>query len=251
MGYIYKITNKLNNKVYIGQTRSARPTDRYAKHKYIASHLEKEKYVSLIHRAMNKYGLDNFTFEIIEEVENNLLNKKEMEYIQIYNSLVPNGYNLTKGGEGTLGFSRPQSEEEKNRRRESNKNFYILHPEKKEELRERTKKLWEDEEYRHKVTESNIKFHQKHPDLFKGKNNSFYGKHHSQETVDKLRKINSKFDVYQLNKDSLEVIKIYPSIKAAERELNVSHGWISKAAKENKIAYGYRWKIVQKSVTTN
>ena len=69
MGYIYKITNKLNNKVYIGQTRSARPTDRYAKHKYIASHLEKEKYVSLIHRAMNKYGLDNFTFEIIEEVE--------------------------------------------------------------------------------------------------------------------------------------------------------------------------------------
>ena len=113
MGYIYKITNKLNNKVYIGQTRSARPTDRYAKHKYIASHLEKEKHVSLIHRAMNKYGLDNFTFEIIEEVENNLLNKKEMEYIQIYNSLVPNGYNLTKGGEGTLGFSRPQSEEEK------------------------------------------------------------------------------------------------------------------------------------------
>lgn len=251
MGFIYKITNKINNKIYIGQTTVKRPTDRYSKHRYVARHIEKEKSVSALHRAMNKDGVDNFSFEIIEEVENSLLNQEEMKYIQLYNSLVPNGYNLTLGGDGTKGYSRPQTEEEKEKRKKSCKEFYILHPEEKEKRKIRTSKLWENEEFRKKVIEGNIKYHRDHPDKFKGKNNPFYGKHHTQETKNKLQKMNSIFNVYQLDKDSLEIIQIYSSIKEAERALNVSHGWISKAAKKNKIAYGYRWKLEQKSVSTN
>ena len=155
MGYIYKITNKINNKIYIGQTIKERPTDRFSQHRYAARHLESDSGISYLHRAMNVDGVDNFSFEIIEQVDNDLLNEREKYWIKYYNCQVPNGYNLTEGGEGTSGYSRPQSIEEREKRQQSNKQFFIDHPEAKEEARQRAKKLWENEEYRKKVTESN------------------------------------------------------------------------------------------------
>jgi len=62
---------------------------------------------------MNEHGVDNFTFEVIEEVDNDRLPEREQYWIKYYNTYVPNGYNLTIGGEGTPSFSRPQSEAEK------------------------------------------------------------------------------------------------------------------------------------------
>ena len=53
-----------------------------------------------------------------------------------------------------------------------------------------------------------------------------------------------------LDKDTGEVIATYPGIKAAEAALQISHGWLSKAARQDKVAYGYKWKILE-SVTTN
>ena len=49
---------------------------------------------------MNKYGINNFSFEIIEECKKNELSEKEKYWINYYNSTSPNGYNLTKGGDG-------------------------------------------------------------------------------------------------------------------------------------------------------
>ena len=95
-------------------------------------------------------GLDNFYFEVIEEIDNQLLNEREQFWIAEYNSLVPNGYNILKGGAGTLGYSRPQTIEEREKRRKSNQEFFEKHPEAKIAASERTKKLWEDEEYRKK-----------------------------------------------------------------------------------------------------
>ena len=246
MGYIYKITNNINNKIYIGQTIKSRPTDRFSQHRYCARHLEQEKSVSYLHRAMNAEGVDNFTFEIIEEVKNEILNEREIYWINFYNSIVPNGYNLTLGGDGTAGYSRPQSLEEREKRKQSNKQFYIEHPEARTQLSERTKKLWENEEYRKKVTESNKKFYQEHPDMFKGENNPMYGKKHSEDALIKIRAhaATRKQKIAQLDKDSLEIIQIFDGIKDAEKALQVSHGWLSKAAKNNKIAYGYRWKFI-------
>lgn len=246
MGYIYKITNKINNKIYIGQTIKTRPTDRFSQHKYYARHLEQENSVSYLHRAMNSEGVDIFSFEIIEEIENEFLSEREIYWIAFYNSISPNGYNLTKGGEGTAGYSRPQSLEEKEKRKESNKRFYINHPEARSYLSERTKKLWENEEYRKKVTESNKKFYQEHPDIFKGENNPMYGKKHSEEALRKIKAhaATKKQKIAQLNKDSLEILQIFDGIKDAEKALQVSHGWLSKAARSNKVAYGYRWKFI-------
>ena len=87
---IYKITNKINGKIYIGQSKN--PQKRFLSHCY-----KKEKYVSLINRAINKYGEKNFSFEILGWYED--YNEKEKYYIAFYNSLAPNGYNIMKGGE--------------------------------------------------------------------------------------------------------------------------------------------------------
>lgn len=94
---IYKITNKINGKPYIGQSVSI--NNRWSVHK-----ATKDNY--LIHRALQKYGRNNFSFEILEECSEQELDEKEIYYIAKYNSCIyaenGYGYNLTFGGEGGL-----------------------------------------------------------------------------------------------------------------------------------------------------
>ena len=96
MGCIYKIINHLNDKVYIGKTiRSIQI--RWKEHKQDCFNKEKD---NKLYRAMRKYGLENFSIEIIEDnIEEKIIGEKEREYIQKYNSYY-GGYNSTLGGEG-------------------------------------------------------------------------------------------------------------------------------------------------------
>ena len=94
-GFIYKITNKLNNKVYIGQTIQ-KPIERFYQH--CAKKCDKYILNMVIHKAIFKYGKDNFTFEVIEEVPKYQLNEREKYWIKYYNSST-DGYNSTKGGQ--------------------------------------------------------------------------------------------------------------------------------------------------------
>lgn len=98
---IYKITNKINNKSYIGQTtRSLK--DR------IKQHLKRSDCIA-IKNAINKYGIDNFEFSIMEEVNSvENLNIRENYYIIEFKTLYPEGYNLN-----TSGFNKKWSEESK------------------------------------------------------------------------------------------------------------------------------------------
>lgn len=93
MGVIYKISSPHTEKVYIGQTINLK--SRWQHHLWSADHAEAPLY-----RAMRKYGKDSFVCEIIEEIEDNLLNDREIYWIRQYNSYVPNGYNCTYGGDG-------------------------------------------------------------------------------------------------------------------------------------------------------
>ena len=95
MGYIYKITNTVNNKVYIGQTIRT-VEERYQRHLYEAKcHTNRPLYDS-----MNHHGVDNFTVEVLVEAPNERLNELEAFYISEYNSTDPAvGNNLTKGGD--------------------------------------------------------------------------------------------------------------------------------------------------------
>lgn len=94
-GFIYKITNNLNNKVYIGQTIQ-KPIERFYQH--CAKKCDKYILNMVIHKAIFKYGKDNFTFEVIEEVPKQQLNEREEYWIKYYNSYT-DGYNSTKGGQ--------------------------------------------------------------------------------------------------------------------------------------------------------
>lgn len=87
---LYKITNLINNKVYIGQ--SVHPNKRWWEH---CSHARRKDDNLPIHLAIAKYGKENFKFEILEWTEN--YDEREHELILEYNSLSPNGYNILNG----------------------------------------------------------------------------------------------------------------------------------------------------------
>ena len=93
--YIYIITNNINKKVYIGQTND--PKRREREH-FSFGYIKDKKEIKILYNAMKKYGIQNFNFSIIEgPVEN--YNEREKFWIEHYNSLTPNGYNMTEGGE--------------------------------------------------------------------------------------------------------------------------------------------------------
>ena len=93
MGYIYKITNIINNKSYIGQTRNTIKTRMY---KHISR--SKEANVSGIDAAIKKYGKENFLIEELCKCSNEDLDEQEKFYIKKYDTF-NNGYNLTLGGQ--------------------------------------------------------------------------------------------------------------------------------------------------------
>ena len=93
---IYKITNKANGMCYIGQ--SVNIEKRWRKHKSAYGNPNAHEYDYYLYRAMRKYGIDNFDFEVIEECSSDLLNDKEKYWIEKYDSY-RNGYNQTAGGE--------------------------------------------------------------------------------------------------------------------------------------------------------
>lgn len=106
MGYIYKITNNINQKPYIGKTVDS-IQERWREHIYEAfSH---HSYF-LIHQAMRKYGLDNFTIVELEQCSNDMLSEREQYWIKTINTHFEEGYgyNMTHGGDGTLRYSDKQ-----------------------------------------------------------------------------------------------------------------------------------------------
>lgn len=103
IGYIYKIINKINSKVYIGQT--ARTIEiRWQEHIKSAKYDYRADYDTKIHRAMRKYGIKNFSIKKIEECPIEQLHCRERYWINYYNSIY-NGYNISFGGEGNQKYS--------------------------------------------------------------------------------------------------------------------------------------------------
>lgn len=116
IGYIYKFTNKVNSKVYVGQTYNLQV--RLNSHKSKALKIKNKFY-----NAVRKYGWDNFEFSVLSTVSadtkeelNTLLDKLEIEYIKQYDSY-KSGYNSTLGGHSKRGYklSKEFSEKCKNR----------------------------------------------------------------------------------------------------------------------------------------
>ena len=94
VAYIYKITNKINQKIYIGKTETS-IEKRFKQHCQDAFRERNEK--RPLYAAMRKYGIENFKIECIEETDNP--EEREVYWIKYYHSF-HNGYNATLGGDG-------------------------------------------------------------------------------------------------------------------------------------------------------
>lgn len=95
-GVIYKITNKINGKSYVGKTTMLL-NQRMASHRCADT---------VIGKAIRKYGWENFNVEVLEECETaEQLNEREIFWIAALNCKTPNGYNRSNGGDGPTGYS--------------------------------------------------------------------------------------------------------------------------------------------------
>lgn len=93
---IYKITNSINNKAYIGQ--SINITRRWGEEKRNAFNQASPVYNSILSQAIRKYGVENFIFEVLEECEQQMLNDRESFWANYYNTYAPYGYNAAYCG---------------------------------------------------------------------------------------------------------------------------------------------------------
>lgn len=211
MGCIYKITNNINKKIYIGYTTTS-INKRINKHKN-----DDIKYGTLLGRAISKYGWDNFSYEvIIEENDRDKLLQLEQYYIKLYDCCVldgqDKGYNMTRGGEVLYGENNP---------------FYKHHH------TEETRKLFSE------IASKRI-----------GKLNSFYGKKHTDETKRKLRAANSK-PIAALDENGNVVLRFNSGFEAKDYLIknNISkdktcNSTIIKAIKNKRKIFGYYWTYV-------
>ena len=126
MAYIYKITNQMNGKFYIGKTKRKSIARRWFEHQYNARKID---YRHPLYDSIKRYGPEKFEIEVIEECEEDVLSEKEALWIK---KLSPQ-YNLTEGGEGGDTFSK-RSEKSKDVTRNK--------------LSQHAKKLWRNEEYK-------------------------------------------------------------------------------------------------------
>ena len=99
MNFIYCFTNLINQKKYIGSSCSVSPSRRYDQHIYLVKHPEQEKGQYPLYCAMRKYGLENFSYTILEylpdEMDEYQVREVEHKYLIENNVLVPYGYNQT------------------------------------------------------------------------------------------------------------------------------------------------------------
>lgn len=186
---IYKAENKINGMVYIGKTIR---TLKYRKYRHLSDSSSNSN--TYFHKAIRKYGKENFEWSILVETDSeSKLNALEKFYIMIYRKML-GVYNLTEGGEGMSGYTqaeesrkkvsdskkgKPRDEETKKKISDShkgkipwNKGKTIIYP-------EGTKNPF----FGKKHSEESCK---KMSDAKKGKTSSFKGKHHSAESKIKL-----------------------------------------------------------------
>ena len=276
---IYKVTNKINGKIYIGQT--IQPLNiRWS------SHCSEYSGCTAIKRAIKKYGVENFTIEQIDvATTQEELDQKEQHYIEYYKSLVPNGYNLTTGGEHphltdevrkklserqmgdkNYWFGKKFTEEHRRKISESNKGKRLgikLSDETKRKLSETHKGRPSNnvisEQCRRAAIASrkgkplSLETRKKLSEIFKGREFSDEtrkklsvantGKHHSEETKCKLRELNIGSKSPKAKRViCIETGEIFGCVEDALRRCNIQGG-ISEVCKgKQKTAAGFHWR---------
>lgn len=193
---IYQITNKVDGKIYIGQTIQELS-------KRIKSHFtDKSSHCTYLRRAINKYGRKNFEIKIVSTCKSpEEMNLKEAYYIEFFNSLAPNGYNLDSGG--------------------NNKKISEITKKKMSHAHMGKKRKPFSDEHRLNISRAHFgkSLSQKHKQSIslatRGSKNPNYGKKRSSETNEKIV-LKKQRPIYVP-----EINKYFISIKEAAKKLNI------------------------------
>lgn len=243
MGYIYKITNIVNNMIYIGQTSEEIPERRFQGH---IQAIRCGKGCTALGNAMRKYGEDKFKFQVIIICFDEDRFAYEKEYIKKYNSLVPNGYNIQEGGPGGCGFKGRKHSEETISKIKAHHIEYFANKEKRDKLIGYSKKYWANSEMR-KLQSERLKTSENHKKAVinrqkntvtqditnKKTSDSLKEYYKSEENKEKLRIAFAKAKgkpVLQYDSNN-NFIKRYISIQDASRGLEVTQRAIQVALK--------------------
>ena len=210
MPYIYKITNLVNQKVYIGKTTK---TIEHRWNKHIQDSTRTNIENRPLYKAFKKYGIENFIIEELEECSIDELNDREVYWIEKLGSF-KYGYNATKGGDG-----------------KHYADYDLIYNLYKQGYTIR--KIAEITHYDTDTISTAINLH---------------GITHEEKVTQGRLVI--QHSVAQLDKDTLEILKIYPSLKAAYTALGKEHsGHIAAVCNgKRKTAYGYKWKYIEGEV---
>jgi group I intron endonuclease len=217
MSIIYKTTNSINGKIYIGKAKFNDPN-------YLGSGV-------LLAKAIKKYKRESFIKEVLEECTNDAVNGREIYWISFFNSTNNKiGYNLTTGGAGG--------------------DTTTLHPDKEAVILARSLSI--SKKYNQLTEQEKSLRRQKISDSKKGKSNGHLGMKHSEQTkqliknnqpkkTDEWKKSHSAAMMNKRGKPFTQKYKPviingieYPSVKHAMEDLNIKH----RATFYNKIKSG-------------
>lgn len=228
---IYGIQNKLTGKWYVGQSQHIEK--RFATHrKNLAMGTHQNQHLQ---KAFDKYGQENFEFQILEVCDVKLLNDLEVEWIKKKDSK-ENGYNLTLGGDGVRGYK--FSDEVKAIISRNLTGRPVL------------------KRQREKMHIANV-----------GANNPMYGRKHTEETKKKMSEAHKGEKCYLYRKHRTEEVReaiskakkgkpavnrkavlcvetgeVFSSIKQAANFINRKRSTLSIACKNGKTCGGYHWE---------
>lgn len=245
---VYIITNTVNDMKYVGVT-SQSLKERFRQH---ISHAVYKQSKSLIHQAMREYGVDKFEIHLIEDgIPENHAEDAEIKYVQQYDTYYArgNGYNMTLGGYGTHGYIVTDDARQKISESGIGRKYS---DERNEKLRRINTGRYYKPEWRKALSNARI-------GKFIGEKNSFYGKHHSERTKQKIRETNSGPSVLQIDNSgnivnefyNLHDAGVYTSEHLSSAKANTCAGRIRVVCRSTHKpckAYGYFWRFKERSI---
>lgn len=254
---IYRIVNNINGKCYIGQSIDIERRFRDHRNRSFTT-----KYETPVYKAFQKYGVDNFSFEIVEECPAEKLDEREMFYIAKYKSAEKKyGYNFTFGGKGYHGTNYTEQRDLWSQHIAEGKTGKKIGPPSKEALARRSaalKGIPRTEQWLKRMSES-LKGREITPEARAKISATLKGSKLSEETKEKLRtastgrvqteearrKISQKVSkrICQLDSDG-NTIAVFDNARAATAETGINFTNISSCCNgSRKKAGGFGWKF--------
>lgn len=244
-GIIYKYTNLINGKIYVGQTINEEKRKKYR----ISCVNSKRSNIQIVEKAIRKYGYENFKYDILEkhyysslEDMYNSLDILEIYYIDKYESYIK-GYNETKGGEGSKGYKHSQNTKNKIGKAHKGKIIPEWHRKRISE-KNSGRKLTEEHIKQISIKNSGKHFSKEHRDkISKGRKGIII----SEETRKKMSEAR-KIPINQYSLDGI-FIRQFGSIKEAAEYINGDSRHICRSLKNFKFTHkGYRWKYAKEDL---